>query len=190
VPRREARHAARAEDGVAESDSSGGEVMEPCEATTARDGDGLSARAEDSRGAGATRVAVRVAADAAAYIVNIRSSSAGSEGSRARQTGRRGSRLGVAAAAYTAAAQLSSSRGFGDVAVDVPRGADMRHGMTVIKGAQIDARRAARARPRCRARERRGRWDAPRRCGQQQRERRRCRDSSARFWARGMVRSR
>jgi len=124
------------------------------------------------------------------YIVNIRSSSAGSEGSRARQTGRRGSRLGVAAAAYTAAAQLSSSRGFGDVAVDVPRGADMRHGMTVIKGAQIDARRAARARPRCRARERRGRWDAPRRCGQQQRERRRCRDSSDRFWARGMVRSR
>ena len=98
-------------------------MMEPCEPTTARDGDGLSARAEDSRGAGATRVAVRVAADAAAYIciVNVRSSSAGSEGSRARQTGRRGSRLGLAAAAYTAAAQLSSSRGFGAAAVDVPR---------------------------------------------------------------------
>ena len=47
--------------------------MEPCEPTTARDGDRLGARAENSRGAGATRVAVRVAADAAAYIciVNV-----------------------------------------------------------------------------------------------------------------------
>ena len=90
--------------------------MEPCEPTTARDEE----RAECTRGGGGQPRrgrdegrGPRGGRRGSIHIVNIRSSSAGSEGSRARQTGRRGSRLGVAADAYTAAAQLSSSRGFG-----------------------------------------------------------------------------